>query len=178
MVALSSEVFCVICSVPGNSSEAASEVLTAHVKTIGLTNNADDPHQLITVRRRNIWSDTNWVLGKPYANLTFPVKVIFVGEHAEDEGGPKREFFRLSLAAATSDPALFSGPCEHWAVQHNTTTLLRKEFHHVGNLISMSVIQGGLDLGALTMNLRLSLLGCWWSESWGFWHATWFYWKR
>jgi len=62
---------------------------------------------------------------------------------------PRGSFFRLALAAATSDPALFSGPCEHWTVQHNTTTLLRKEFHHVGNLLSMSVIRGGLDLGAL-----------------------------
>ena len=64
MVALSSELFCVICSVPGDSSKTASEVLTAHVRTIGLTNNPDYPHQLITVRRRHIWSDTKRVLGK------------------------------------------------------------------------------------------------------------------
>jgi len=93
MVALSSELFCVICSVPGDSSKTASEVLITHVRTIGLTNNPDYPHQLITVRRRHIWSDTKQVLGKPYANLTFPVEVVFVGEQAEDEGGPKREFF-------------------------------------------------------------------------------------
>ena len=83
------------------------------------------------------------MFSKPYANLVLPVKVVFVGEQAEDEGGPKREFFRLALAAATSDPALFSGPCDRRVVQHNTTALLRKEFRHVENLISMSIIQGG-----------------------------------
>ena len=117
--------------------------MTSHLRQIGLTNDLDDPHQIITVRRRHIWSDTKRIFSKPYANLTQPVKVVFVGEQAEDEGGPKREFFRLALAAATSDPALFSGPCERRAVQHNTTALLQKEFRHVGNLISMSLVQGG-----------------------------------
>ena len=126
----------------GDSSKTATEVLTAHVREISLPDNPD-PHQLITVRRRHIWSDTKQVFSKPYANLVLPVKVVFVGEQAEDEGGPKREFFRLALAAATSDPALFSGPCDRRVVQHNTTALLRKEFRHVENLISMSIIQGG-----------------------------------
>ena len=135
--------FPLFCSVAGDSSKTAAEVLTAHVREISLPDNPDDPHQLITVRRRHIWSDTKRVFNKPYVDLILPVKVVFVGEQAEDEGGPKREFFRLALAAATSDPALFSGPCDRRVVQHNTTALLRKEFRHVGKLISMSVIQGG-----------------------------------
>ena len=90
----------------------ATEVLTSHVREISLPDNPDDPHQLITVRRRHIWSDTKRGFSKPYANLVLPVKVVFVGEQAEDEGGPKRELFRLALAAAISDPPLFSGPCD------------------------------------------------------------------
>ena len=58
------------------------------------------------------------MFSKPYANLVLPVKVVFVGEQAEDEGRPKREFVRLALAAATSDPALLSDPCDHRVVQH------------------------------------------------------------
>ena len=58
------------------------------------------------------------MFSKPYANLVLPVKVVFVGEQAEDEGRPKREFFRLALAVATSDPALLSGPCDRRVVQH------------------------------------------------------------
>ena len=64
-------------------------------------------------------------------------------------------FFRLALAAATSDPALF-GPCEQRAVQHNTTALIRKEFRHVGNLISMCYSGGAglrcFDHGSTTIS--------------------------
>ena len=44
-------VFPLFCSVSGDSSKNATEVLTAHVKEISLPDNPDDPHQLITVRR-------------------------------------------------------------------------------------------------------------------------------
>ena len=57
------------CSVAGDSSKTAAEVLTAHVREISLPDHPDDPHQLITVRRRHIWSDTKRAFSKPYANL-------------------------------------------------------------------------------------------------------------
>ena len=86
-----------------------SEVLENHVKSLHLLCSIDDPCQLVTVRRKYIWSDVKRCFDKPYANFTLPLRVILVGEPAADQGGPKREFFRLALAACTTDPSLFTG---------------------------------------------------------------------
>ena len=67
---------------------------------------------------------------------------MFVGEPAADQGGPRREFFRLSLAAATSDATLFSGQPQ-CRVPNSASAVVQKSFLHVGWLISMAVIQGG-----------------------------------
>ena len=68
---------------------------------------------------------------------------MFVGEPAADQGGPRREFFRLSLAAATSDATLFSGQPQCRVPIHSASAVVQKSFLHVGWLISMAIIQGG-----------------------------------
>ena len=69
--------------------------------------------------------------------------MIFIGEPAEDGGGPRREFFRFALAAATSDPALFTGPAGSRVPIHSAHALLSRLFFYVGNLIAASIAQGG-----------------------------------
>ena len=71
------------------------------------------------------------------------MKVIFVGEPAEDEGGPKRKFLRLALSAAIGDPTLFSGPARNRVILHSTAACIQQHFLYVGKLISMSLCQGG-----------------------------------
>lgn len=66
-----------------------------------------------------------------------------MGEPAEDEGGPRREFFRLALSAATADPTLFSGPARNRVILHSTAAYIQQHFLYVGKLISMSLSQGG-----------------------------------
>ena len=72
-----------------------------------------------------------------------PLRVIFVGEPAADQGGPKREFFRLALSSCTTDPSLFAGPVSCKVPVHNTTALLQKHYKFVGYIIAMSLVQGG-----------------------------------
>lgn len=84
------------------------DILGDHVKALNLDCSPESPHQSITVRRRHIWNDVQRCVRKTYTNLKLPIRIVFVGEPAEDQGGPRREFFRLSLGAATSDGTLFS----------------------------------------------------------------------
>ena len=113
------------------------------MKAFNLSYLPDSPHQSITVRRRYIWSDVQRCFRKPYTNLQLSIKAVFVGEPAADQGGPRREFFRLSLAAATSDATLFSGELQCRVPIHNASAVVQKSFVHVGWLISMAIIQGG-----------------------------------
>ena len=73
--------------------------------------------------------------------MSLPLRVTFVGESAADEGGPKREFFRLALEACMNDPSLFTGRSK--VPLHNTTALLQNHFQYVGYIIAMSLVQGG-----------------------------------
>ena len=67
---------------------ALVELLKEHT-AVNLPLSGDDtPHQLITVSRRKIWSDVKHAFSKPYTNLNLPIRVIFSGEEAADDGGP------------------------------------------------------------------------------------------
>ena len=41
---------------------------------------------------RRIWSDIKRAFSKPYTNLNLPVRIIFSGEEAVDDGGPRRDW--------------------------------------------------------------------------------------
>ena len=60
-------------------------------------------------------------------NWSRELKVTFVGEPAEDGGGPRREFFRFAVSAATGDPVLFTGPAENRVPVSNTHALIKKK---------------------------------------------------
>ena len=119
------------------------DVLLNHVNDLELKNGLDDPCQYVTVRRKHIWSDVKRCFSKEYTNVSLPLRVIFVGEPAADQGGPKREFFRLSLSSAVADPSLFTEHNYCKVPIHNTAALLQKHYKFVGFLISMSIVQGG-----------------------------------
>ena len=124
-------------------SHTLSDILQKHVEELQLQCGLDDPHQLVTVRRKHIWSDVKRCFDKAYMNFNLPLRIIFVGEPAADQGGPKREFFRLALSACMVDPLLFTGAGGNKVPVHNTTALLQKHYKFVGFLISMSLVQGG-----------------------------------
>jgi len=45
-------------------------------------------HQKITVRRRHVWEDTKRALQRPSFNPTTGLEICFIGEEAQDVGGP------------------------------------------------------------------------------------------
>lgn len=57
--------------------------------------NVDNTSQLVVIaRRRKILHSANVALSKPLFQWQKTPNVEFIGEMAEDYGGPRREFFR------------------------------------------------------------------------------------
>ena len=98
--------------------------------------------QVISVRRRHVWEDTVDFLSKPFIDWRCPLYIHFVGEPAQDEGGPKREFFRLSLQGALNDSNLFRGLSSGLCIPVSSThSLLQKLYFKFGKLAS--IVHGG-----------------------------------
>ena len=103
----------------------------------------EEDFQPIHIRRSSIFEDAVRAFGKPSFDAAKMFKVQFIGESAEDERGPRREFFRRLMKAAFQSQAMFSGwPC-HTIPVHNTTSITNNHFFLVGVMIATSLIQGG-----------------------------------
>ena len=72
----------------------------------------------ITVRRTHVFEDTVAILAKGVKE-TANCQVKFLGEVGIDEGGPRREFFRLLLKAVATDSSLLNGPSDRRVLRHN-----------------------------------------------------------
>ena len=101
-----------------------------------------DKFQIIAVSRETIWNDIR-LFFKNHPKVEIPIRVEFKGEMAIDEGGPKREFFRLGLSTVFKDNTLFSGSMQHRIPTRNASAVLVKAFIHVGWLMALSIVQGG-----------------------------------
>ena len=65
-------------------------------------------------------------------NLRLPLEVTFMGEGAQDFGGPKKEFFRLILSEI-KEKLFDNGLMEDFAEDYNTS----------GTIMGLSVLQNG-----------------------------------
>ncbi len=110
----------------------------------------DEVFQTIAVTRDSIWHDIKLYFTKTdLTKLELPLKVEFRGELGIDEGGLRREFFRIGLALAFQDNTLFTGNEEHRIPSRNASAIMTKTFIHVGWLMAMSIAQGGPGPGCL-----------------------------
>ena len=57
----------------------------------------DFSHQRITIRRSSLLKDSYRQFTRSGFFVNKPLRVIFIGEEAVDEGGPRREYFNLLL---------------------------------------------------------------------------------
>lgn len=105
----------------------------------------EDPAEslCIAVTRRNLWKDAKLVLSRTNNVYSKGVRVRFISESAVDEGGPKREFFRLVLADIASNNALFDGGSQRRVVRHNLIELQKNSYLIVGRIIALSLMYGG-----------------------------------
>ena len=98
--------------------------------------------QSIIVRRSHIFADASRTFTPPTFNPTS--RVTFVGEAAVDEGGPRREFFRLLMQSAVSSSGIFVGSSGHVVPMHSLEALSSNKFYVVGKMFATSIVQGGL----------------------------------
>ena len=102
-----------------------------------------DPCLCIAVRRRHLWKDAKLVLSRTNNVYSMGMRVTFISEAAVDEGGPRREFFRLVLADIASNNALFDGGSQRRVVRHNLIELQGNSYLIVGRIIALSLMYGG-----------------------------------
>ena len=116
-------------------------VLQQHVQNT--TVEEEDPGLCIAVRRRHLWKDSKLVLCRPNNKYSTGMRVAFVSEAAVDEGGPRREYFRLVLAEIANNNSLFDGDPQRRVLRHNVMELAGSSYLIVGRNIALSLIYGG-----------------------------------
>lgn len=102
-----------------------------------LSADTDEPVN-ITIQRRSILSSTSRAIGRKSFSFLQRVTINFSGEDAVDGGGPKREYFRL-LMAAIKEMGIFDG---QW-FSHDLTLLQDNKYFIAGKLVGWSIVQGG-----------------------------------
>ena len=102
-----------------------------------LSADTDEPVNII-IQRRSILSSTLRAIGRKSFSFLQRVTINFSGEDAVDGGGPKREYFRL-LMAAIKEMGIFHG---QW-FSHDLTLLQDNKYFIAGKLVGWSIVQGG-----------------------------------
>ena len=90
-----------------------------------------------------MWKDTIRALSRLSFNSKKAVRVTFLGDAGVDEGGPGREYFYLTLQCIAEDNSIFQGPCERRSFKHNPQALLERKYYYAGQLIALSLANGG-----------------------------------
>ena len=131
---------CLFLRFSGNEASAMSD--TVKVKHILLQHQdkvmcgGSEDMQRIVVRRSHLFSDAL----RTFSRLTFEyLKVTFVGEPDVDEGGPRRELFRLLIQSASTS-GLFAGSPGHLTPIHCVEALSSNKFYVA---LATALIQGG-----------------------------------
>ena len=104
---------------------------------------AEDSTTFLQVRRKHIWKDSLRAFKQRGFTPRKWLKIEFVGESAIDEGGPRREYFRLGMQELQRNNALFQGALGKRVPSHNLQLLSNKEYRDVGRFFAMSILQGG-----------------------------------
>ncbi len=108
-----------------------------------ITSIDDEDVQRIIVRRSHVFEDAFRHFSKDSFDVTKILKVKFVGESAIDDGGPRREFFKLIIPAIANKSGMFGGYPSHVIPLHNVDALIRNKYFIVGKMIATAIVQGG-----------------------------------
>lgn len=99
--------------------------------------------QAIHVRRKHIFSDAMRAFSKPSFNVSKMLRVRFISEQVQDEGGPRREFFCHVIKEALQSSSMFVGWPDHVIPVHNINAISENKYYIIGKMIATSLIQGG-----------------------------------
>ena len=97
-----------------------------------------DENVNIIISRKAIFATTRRAIGRKRFSFVKPLFGTFAGEEAVDDGGPKREFFRL-LMRAIRESTIFHGS---W-FSHDLGLLADNRYELAGKLVAWSILQGG-----------------------------------
>jgi len=75
-------------------SEAADVMSCADVVQL-LKSDICGDDMTVVINRRSVLKSVMFAMKKADFSFWKPIRVVFSGEDAEDEGGPRREFFRF-----------------------------------------------------------------------------------
>ena len=100
-----------------------------------------------------MWEDTVRSISKNAFKQNHSLKVHFIGEEAEDEGGPRREFLRLVVTPVCNYSGVLQGPACRKTFSNNPLLLERKAYYCAGLVTGMSLQQGGPGLNCLSPSL-------------------------
>ena len=93
----------------------------------------------MTIRHRLIWEDSKRVLQRPSFNPHIGLHIDFVGEGAQDAGGPLRECFHFLWSTISKDGSIFTGLEERRLLAHNAISLQKGYYSLVGRCIKFSI---------------------------------------
>ena len=116
-------------------------LLQHQLKVISGENEED--MQPVHVRRKHIFEDAVRAFAKPSFDVSKMLKVRFISEQAQDEGGPRREFFRYLMKATFQHPLLFTGWPDYVVPVHNINAVAENKYYLIGKVIATSLVQGG-----------------------------------
>ncbi|KAF5907322.1 G2/M phase-specific E3 ubiquitin-protein ligase-like, partial [Clarias magur] len=85
--------------------------------------------------------------------------IKFVGEEAFDNGGPRREFFRLLMIEVQRSLGIFEGHPKHLLFTYDQIALQQHKYEQAGKLVAWSIIHGGPGLKCLDTRLYQLMCG-------------------
>ena len=136
----------------------ARTLLLAHRMQI-LSDDDETDVKRITIRRRHILKDTMKYLRHTPWQSSQHLRVIFIGEPGIDDGGPRREFFRLLLTEVGNNNNFFYGPPNRRVPNHNVLNLQNTSFFYLGQIIGLSLLHDGPCIQCLAPTTVQYILG-------------------
>ncbi|XP_019748997.1 G2/M phase-specific E3 ubiquitin-protein ligase-like isoform X2 [Hippocampus comes] len=103
----------------------------------------------ICIRRSKLLESAIKAISRVTFCWTHSSHIEFVGEHADDMGGPQREFFRLLMIEVQTSLGIFEGKTAQVFLSYDQTALDQQKYLKGGNLIAWSIAHGGPCIKAL-----------------------------
>eukprot|EP00794_Sanderia_malayensis_P011469 gene11469-12665_t len=120
-------------------AEARKEIAVLVEKLAG---NVAGNKRRLYVRRKTMWQDYVDYRKKRWVKNNSALTLVFVGEAAVDEGGPRREFFAGALQQMRS--RLFTNTTMGMIPEENAIAIANEDFLLAGELCASTTCQGGL----------------------------------
>lgn len=118
----------------------------------------DDSKTKLLVQRSRIVETTLKGLDRKVMDFKSRLYIKFSGELGQDEGGPRREFFRLVLKEL-HESRYFEGPEGAKIFSHDLTLLEKGHYRLIGRLVALALAHDGPGLHFLSPDLYDLMVG-------------------